>query len=121
MSFDLESRSKPFCMLLSLEAQMQSGFSDDPSLIIQHHQRTCRVFLTFNEGADLNLVVIEDAKHRHDGLHRDWYFGTIAGENIAHRTGTDVDDFLQQVHNLISRKNRVAGSSLEDRILATIS
>jgi hypothetical protein len=73
------------------------------------------VYISQLEG--VNMVVIRNIRKQQDGRHVDWYFGTFKGKHSGQcQTEEELNEYFRNVHRIMTRKNRVPGSELEERI-----
>src|SRR3989338_9041369 len=74
-------------------------------------------YYTHISEANLNLSVIEVTQRSRESKGRtEWYFGTFQGKRSRECQGEEVEEFFDQLYDIVTRRNRIAGRNLERSI-----
>ncbi|HLD05507.1 MAG TPA: hypothetical protein VJG90_07340 [Candidatus Nanoarchaeia archaeon] len=111
-----------FAKWVSFETIQYAGFNYwEPSLFYSKGQNGGTVYLSQigspakDEGE--NLVVVEIRRNKDRYRRREWYFGTFYGKHSGQCKGEkQLQRFNRKIDEIATRKNRVRGRDLEERI-----
>jgi len=108
---------------VSLEAVLRAGFNYwEPSLGLDKNGKKCTVYHTKFYMGNANLVVLEYLREHSDGYkRREFFFRTFPGKHSGeYETLEEAEPFFEELRKTFSRKYRIPGKDLEERILQSV-
>jgi len=110
---------KSFPGWVSFETATTAGLADweGPSFSMRtSHGTIAKIFHSQLDGGT-NVVVIEDIRRNCGRARTDWYFGIFEGKHSGQcENDEELRAFFQKLEAVMSRRNRVAASQLEELI-----
>ncbi len=113
-------RRRYFWQLVDEQTRIDANLNvyGDPSTPIRTKYGTAQAFLgDVQNGMNVNIVVINEVRTGLDGEHSTWYLRTFPGEPIQDiKTEEEEEAYFRKVSETRSRKFRIPGAELSERI-----
>ncbi|MBI2085576.1 MAG: hypothetical protein HYT71_03635 [Candidatus Aenigmarchaeota archaeon] len=102
---------------VGLEVLTEANFNYwEPSTFFQKGPYHCTAYMSYLERRGMNIVVIETRSNETARARRELFFGTFQASSAELN-----EPAFEEVRNIASRKNRIAGRKLEQALLGVVN